>query len=199
MKRLSDVCIVMLAGLVLWPLILIIALLVRMKIGAPIVFRQTRPGRNERAFSLYKFRTMTDERNAEGKLLPDSERMTSFGAFLRSSSLDELPSLFNILKGDMSVVGPRPLLPEYLPLYSDEQRLRHAVRPGLTGWAQVNGRNSISWERRFELDTWYVENRTICLDLKIILMTIRKVFRREGISAEGEATMTAFTGNNSSD
>jgi lipopolysaccharide/colanic/teichoic acid biosynthesis glycosyltransferase len=165
-----------------------------MQLGTPILFRQVRPGRNGRLFKLAKFRTMTDERDASGGLLPDASRLTPFGRWLRATSLDELPSLWNVLKGDMSLVGPRPLLVEYLPLYSSEQARRHEVRPGITGWAQVNGRNALTWEQKFELDVWYVDHRSFWLDLRILLMTVRKVFVREGISAKGEATMPRFTG-----
>lgn len=158
------------------------------------MFRQVRPGLNGKPFEMVKFRTMRDARDAAGNFLSDAERMTRFGSFLRASSLDELPELWNVLKGDMSLVGPRPLLMEYLPLYNDRQYKRHAQRPGVTGWAQINGRNSLSWEEKFELDVWYVENRSLWLDLKIILATIKKVIRRDGISAEGEVTMSKFTG-----
>jgi len=179
---------------VLSPVLLIIALLVRLKLGRPVIFRQERPGLNEKIFTLYKFRTMTNETDKNGELLPDSTRLTKFGGFLRSTSLDELPELLNIIKGDMSIVGPRPLLVKYLPLYNDHQRHRHDVRPGLTGWAQVNGRNAISWEEKFDLDIEYVNNISLLLDLKIIFLTIKKVFLREGINQPGEATMEYFTG-----
>ncbi|WP_041686097.1 sugar transferase [Erythrobacter litoralis] len=194
MKRIVDFFAALAALAVLWPVLAGLALLVRMKLGSPVLFRQTRPGLGEELFDLYKFRTMTDDRDPNGNLLPDAQRMTKLGAFLRSTSLDELPSLLNVLKGDLSLVGPRPLLPQYLPLYNERQRRRHNVRPGITGWAQVNGRNAVDWEERFALDIWYVENRSLILDIKIILMTLSKVFRREGISAEGEATMAPFTG-----
>lgn len=160
-----------------------------------MLFRQTRPGKDGKPFEMIKFRTMRDAQDANGNPLPDSERMTPFGSFLRSSSLDELPELWNVLKGDMSLVGPRPLLMEYLPLYSKEQYRRHEVRPGVTGWAQVNGRNAISWEEKFKLDVWYVDNRSLWLDIKIIFLTVKKVLIRDGISAEGEATMSRFLGN----
>tara|TARA_R110002110_G_scaffold139153_2_gene325674 strand:+ start:8724 stop:9320 length:597 start_codon:yes stop_codon:yes gene_type:complete len=163
--------------------------------GAPVLFRQIRPGQHGRPFEMIKFRSMRDSIASNGAPLPDSERLTPLGRKLRSSSLDELPELWNVLKGDMSLVGPRPLLMEYLPLYSPEQARRHEVRPGVTGWAQINGRNAISWEEKFELDVWYVDNRTLWLDLKIIWLTIRKVLKRDGISAAGEATMPKFTGN----
>lgn len=173
---------------------LLLALLVRSKLGSPVLFSQVRPGLNGQPFTMYKFRTMTDERGPDGELLPDSVRLTRFGKFLRSTSVDELPELLNILKGDMSLVGPRPLLMEYLPLYNERQARRHEVRPGLTGWAQVNGRNALSWDEKFEHDVWYVENRSFALDLKILLMTLQKVVKRDGISADGEATMPRFSG-----
>ena len=182
-------------GLLLFsPLLLVLFFLIRRKLGTPVFFTQTRPGLRGRPFRMIKFRTMTDARDKTGNLLPDAERLTPFGRFLRSASLDELPELFNILAGDMSLVGPRPLLMEYLPLYNARQAKRHDVRPGLTGWAQINGRNALSWEEKFELDVWYVENRSFWLDLKIIFLTIKKVLVREGISAAGEATMSKFTG-----
>jgi len=181
--------------IVLSPLLLIIAILVKINLGSPVIFKQKRPGLNEKIFTLYKFRTMTDKRDENGKLLPDSERLTSFGKFLRSTSLDELPELYNILKGDMSFIGPRPLLVKYLPLYNDFQRRRHEVRPGLTGLAQVNGRNAISWEQKFKLDVEYVDNVSFIGDLKIIILTIKKVLVREGISSETSVTMEPFRGN----
>ena len=165
--------------------------------GSPVLFRQTRPGRDGKPFEMIKFRTMRDAIDTDGRPLPDAERLTKLGRFLRSSSLDELPELWNVLKGEMSLVGPRPLLMEYLPLYSPKQARRHEVRPGVTGWAQVNGRNAISWDEKFALDVWYVDNRSLWLDMKIIWLTIRKVIKREGISAAGEATMSKFTGNGS--
>jgi len=171
-----------------------VAVLVRCKLGSPVLFCQERPGRHEKIFKLYKFRTMTDQRDPEGNLLPDSVRLTKFGKFLRSTSLDELPELWNILKGDMSIVGPRPLLVKYLPLYNETQKHRHDVRPGLTGWAQVNGRNALSWEDKFRLDVWYTENLCLALDAKIVLLTVKNVLRREGISGGGEVTMSEFTG-----
>ncbi|EAP77329.1 putative UDP-galactose phosphate transferase [Roseovarius nubinhibens ISM] len=171
-----------------------ITLMIRREMGSPVFFRQTRPGRHGIPFEMVKFRTMRDAIDADGRPLPDAERLTKLGRFLRSSSLDELPELWNVLKGEMSLVGPRPLLMEYLPLYSPEQARRHEVRPGVTGWAQVNGRNAISWDEKFALDVWYVDNRSLWLDLKIIWLTIRKVVKREGISAAGEATMSRFTG-----
>lgn len=192
-----DLVSTILGLVVVGPLLLVLALLVRVKLGAPVIFRQTRPGLGGRLFELYKFRTMTSERGGDGALLPDDKRLTGFGRFLRATSLDELPELVNVLKGDMSLVGPRPLLVEYLPLYSKEQARRHEVRPGITGWAQVNGRNAISWEEKFKLDVWYVDHRSFRLDLKILFMTFAKVFKREGISQEGQATMERFTGSGS--
>lgn len=177
------------------PVFAVAAVMIRLKMGKPVLFSQIRPGLQNRPFKMIKFRTMRDAIDANGDPLPDSERLTRLGQFMRSSSLDELPELWNVLKGEMSLVGPRPLLMEYLPLYSPEQARRHEVRPGVTGWAQVNGRNAISWDEKFELDVWYVDNRTIWLDLKIIWLTIRKVLKRDGISAVGEATMPRFTGN----
>ena len=175
--------------------LLLLALLVRTKLGSPVFFRQTRPGLHGKPFEMVKFRTMTDARDAQGELLPDSERLPPFGRFLRSSSLDELPELWNVLKGEMSLVGPRPLLMEYLPLYTPQQYRRHEVRPGVTGWAQVNGRNAISWEEKFKLDVWYVDNVSFALDLKILWMTVRNVIQRKDISAANHATMEAFKGN----
>jgi len=194
-KRPLDFMFALITLIVLSPLLLIIAILVKINLGSPVIFKQKRPGLNEKIFTLYKFRTMTDKRDENGKLLPDSERLTSFGKFLRSTSLDELPELYNILKGDMSFVGPRPLLVEYLPLYNDFQRRRHEVRPGLTGLAQVNGRNAISWEQKFKLDVEYVDNVSFIGDLKIIILTIKKVLVREGISSETSVTMEPFRGN----
>lgn len=172
----------------------IVAWNIRKKLGSPVLFRQVRPGRGGKPFEMVKFRTMRDAVDADGTLLADSERMTPFGSFLRASSLDELPELWNVLKGDMSLVGPRPLLMEYLPLYSPEQNRRHDVRPGVTGWAQVNGRNALSWDEKFKLDVWYVDNQSLRLDLKVIFLTVKKVVVKEGISADGEATMSKFTG-----
>lgn len=184
------------SGLIMiWPFLLLLCLLVRVNLGSPVFFRQHRPGLQGRPFMMIKFRTMTDERDEQGQLLPDDKRLTPFGKFLRSTSLDELPELINVLKGEMSLVGPRPLLMEYLPLYSPEQARRHEVRPGITGWAQVNGRNAISWEEKFKLDVWYVDNQSLWLDLKILWMTFAKVFKREGISQEGQATAEKFKGN----
>jgi sugar transferase EpsL len=197
MKRLFDIMLSFSALLVLSPVIIILAILVRIKLGFPVLFNQNRPGLHGTAFHLFKFRTMTDARDAEGILLSDADRLTPFGKWLRSSSLDELPTLWNILRGEMSMVGPRPLLVEYLPLYSQRQRRRHDVKPGLTGWAQINGRNALSWEEKFELDVWYVDHASFALDLKIIWLTLGKVLRREGISATGDATMPKFTGSHS--
>lgn len=194
MKRLMDLSAAILGLLLLSPLILLLALLIRLKLGSPILFSQIRPGLDGKPFNMIKFRSMTDERDAKGALLPDSVRLTAFGKFLRSSSLDELPELWNVLKGEMSLVGPRPLLMEYLHHYTPEQARRHLVRPGITGWAQINGRNAISWEEKFKLDVWYVDNQSFWLDLKILFLTVKKVFVREGISAAGEATMPKFTG-----
>jgi lipopolysaccharide/colanic/teichoic acid biosynthesis glycosyltransferase len=193
-KRLFDLAMV-LATLPLWlPLLAVLTLLVRLRLGAPVIFAQDRPGLGGRPFRLFKLRSMTEQRDAEGGLLPDAVRLTPFGRWLRSTSLDELPELWNVLKGDMSLVGPRPLLVEYLPLYSPHQARRHEVRPGITGWAQVNGRNAISWEQKFDYDVWYVDNRSLALDLKILAMTACKIVRREGVSAVGEATMARFEG-----
>lgn len=194
LKRLFDILGAVLGLLILLPIIVTLAWQVRRKLGSPVLFRQTRPGLHGKPFQLIKFRTMRNAIGLDGRPLPDSERMTSFGSFLRSASLDELPELWNVLKGDMSLVGPRPLLMEYLPLYSLEQARRHEVRPGVTGWAQVNGRNALSWEEKFRLDVWYVDNHSFWLDLKILALTVKKVFVREGISAAGEVTMTYFTG-----
>ncbi|WP_199528542.1 sugar transferase [Pseudoalteromonas sp. bablab_jr010] len=194
MKRAFDFIVAFCALLVLLPAIVIVALLTRFKLGSPILFTQERPGLNGNVFKMIKFRTMLDGKDKYGNLLPDNERMTKFGAFLRSTSLDELPGLFNVLKGDMSLVGPRPLLVQYLPLYNAEQARRHAVRPGITGWAQVNGRNAISWEDKFKLDVWYVDNQSFWLDIKILFLTVKKVFVREGISADGHVTIEPFKG-----
>ena len=193
-KRLLDVVLSGMALIVLSPVLLITALLVRTKLGSPVVFCQERPGKNEQIFKLYKFRTMTDERDEHGQLLPDEVRLTKFGRLLRSTSLDELPELWNIFRGDMSIVGPRPLLVKYLPLYNESQKHRHDVTPGLTGWAQVNGRNAISWEEKFELDIWYTKHISLALDVKIVFMTVMKVFRREGISSDSAVTMEEFRG-----
>lgn len=194
MKRLIDIVGAAFALLLLSPVIALTWLVVRFRIGTPTLFAQERPGLGGCPFRMLKFRTMTDARDHRGQLLPDSERLTQLGRFLRSTSLDELPGLWSVLKGDMSLVGPRPLLMSYLPLYSPEQARRHEVRPGITGWAQVNGRNALSWEEKFRLDVWYVDHRSLALDLKILLLTVRKVLVRDGISADGEATMPVFTG-----
>lgn len=193
-KRLIDIICSGMALLVLWPILLITAILVRMKLGSPVIFAQSRPGKDEKIFKVYKFRTMTDEKDEEGNLLPDEIRLTRFGKMLRATSLDELPELWNILKGDMSIIGPRPLLVHYLPLYNEEQRHRHDVRPGLTGWAQANGRNTVSWENKFKYDVEYVENISFSMDVKILFMTIKSVIKRDGISSETSATMEQFTG-----
>ena len=194
-KRIFDLLAASLGLLILSPLILLIAILVSIFIGKPILFRQQRPGYKARPFYIYKFRTMTGVRDADGNLLPDSARLTRFGGFLRSLSLDELPELYNILHGDMSLVGPRPLITEYLPLYSPEQMRRHDVVPGLTGWAQINGRNAIDWPTRFALDVWYVDHRSFWLDIQIILRTAWKVIKRENVNQPGQATIEYFTGN----
>ncbi|EIN5952516.1 sugar transferase [Vibrio cholerae] len=193
-KRLFDLFASFLGLLVLSPIIVIVAWKIRKNLGSPVLFRQTRPGLNGQPFEMIKFRTMKDAVDANGNPLPDSERMTPFGDKLRNSSLDELPELWNVLKGEMSLVGPRPLLMQYLPLYSKEQARRHEVRPGVTGWAQINGRNAISWEEKFKLDVWYVDNRSFWLDLRILLLTVKKVFVKEGISADGHVTIAPFTG-----
>ena len=194
LKRAFDIAASTSALVVLSPVLAITAHKVKKELGSPVLFRQTRPGLHGKPFEMIKFRTMKDATDKEGNALPDSERLTEFGKKLRASSLDELPELWNVLKGDMSLVGPRPLLMEYLPLYSAEQAKRHNVRPGVTGYAQVNGRNSLSWEDKFKLDTWYVEHQSLWLDMKILLKTVKKVIIKDGISAEGEATMTKFTG-----
>lgn len=194
LKRGFDIIASILGAVLLLPVFLLVTYLVYRNIGSPIFFRQARPGYKAVPFEMIKFRTMRDAVDSNGICLPDSERLTPFGRFLRTTSLDELPELWNVIKGDMSLVGPRPLLLEYLPLYSQEQFRRHDVRPGVTGWAQINGRNSLSWESKFEFDVWYVDNRTFWLDLKIIFLTIKKVLVRDGISADGEVTMPKFTG-----
>ena len=194
MKRLMDLTLTSVGMIPLLPVLGTVALLVRIKLGKPVFFRQVRPGYKGRPFELVKFRTMRDAIDAQGNPLPDSKRMTRFGSFLRAASLDELPELWNVLKGEMSLVGPRPLLMEYLPLYSPEQARRHDVRPGITGWAQINGRNTLSWDDKFKLDVWYVDNRSLLLDLKILFQTVKKVVVREGISGGGEVTMSKFTG-----
>lgn len=197
LKRLVDIVASLSALLLLSPIIVLVAYKVAKNLGRPVIFSQPRPGKNSKVFTMYKFRSMRDAIGDDGSLLEDSERLTDFGRKLRSSSLDELPGLWNVLKGDMSLVGPRPLLVEYLPLYSKRQSKRHEMRPGITGWAQVNGRNAISWEQKFEYDVWYVENQSLWLDLKILLLTFKKVLVRDGISAQGEATMNKFTGSSS--
>ena len=193
-KRFFDIVAATIGLIVLSPVIAVVAYLIHKRLGSPVLFRQVRPGLGGKPFEMVKFRTMRDALDVNGNPLPDAERMTDFGRFLRSSSLDELPELWNVIKGDMSLVGPRPLLMEYLPLYDEEQFRRHEMRPGVTGWAQINGRNALSWEEKFKLDVWYVDNQSLLLDLKIIFRTIKKVLVRDGISAEGEVTMTRFTG-----
>ena len=198
-KRLIDLVLSGIALLVLSPVDLILAVLVRIKLGSPVLFSQDRPGKDGKVFRMYKFRSMTDARDPNGNLLPDEERLTHFGSTLRASSLDELPELWNIFRGDMSIVGPRPLLVRYLPRYNERQRRRHEVRPGLTGWAQVNGRNAISWEQKFEYDVEYVEKESFLFDVKILFMTVGKVLHRSGITAEGNATMEEFMGDEEAD
>lgn len=193
-KRFFDYLLTIVGIVIISPLIVLTTILVWIKIGTPVLFTQRRPGLHGKAFCMYKFRTMTNENDKAGNLLSDSERLVPFGRFLRSTSLDELPELFNVLKGDMSLVGPRPLLMEYLDRYSPVQARRHEVRPGITGWAQVNGRNALSWEKKFELDVWYVDNRSLILDVKILFLTLWKTIKRENISQEGQATMTLFYG-----
>ncbi|MFT5674680.1 MAG: lipopolysaccharide/colanic/teichoic acid biosynthesis glycosyltransferase [Paraglaciecola sp.] len=194
MKRLFDFLASLLALLTLVPVLLFLYVLIAIKMGRPVIFVQTRPGIDGNPFNMMKFRSMTDEKDANGELLADEQRLPAFGQFLRSSSLDELPGLINVLRGDMSLVGPRPLLMEYLPLYNAEQIRRHDLRPGITGWAQVNGRNTLSWEKKFEYDVWYVDNQSFWLDIKILFMTVLKVVKRSDINQQGEATMTRFTG-----
>ena len=195
LKRLFDFLVSLIGLLLLWPLLLTVAVLIRIKLGSPIFFRQQRPGLHETPFFVYKFRTMRNSVDADGVMLSDDQRMTKLGTFLRTTSLDELPELWNVLKGEMSLVGPRPLLMEYLPLYTAEQARRHEVKPGITGWAQVNGRNSISWEEKFELDVWYVDHQSVWLDLKILYLTFAKVVAAEGITQLGKVTADAFRGN----
>jgi len=195
LKRLFDLTAAAGALLLLSPVIALVAWKVRKNLGGPVLFRQQRPGRGGKPFEMVKFRTMRDAVDAQGNVLPDAQRITPFGSFLRASSLDELPELWNVLKGEMSLVGPRPLLMEYLPLYSPEQYRRHELRPGVTGWAQINGRNALSWDEKFKLDVWYVDNSSFLLDLKILFLTVKKVLKRDGISGEGEVTMSKFTGN----
>ena len=198
-KRLFDLAITLPVLLALAPVFVILAVLVRQLLGSPVLFMQQRPGLWGKSFNMVKFRTMTQDRAPDGQLLPDAERLTPLGRFLRATSLDELPELWNVLEGDMSLVGPRPLLMEYLPLYTPKQARRHEVRPGITGWAQVNGRNALSWEEKFALDVWYVDNRSLWLDIKILWLTVKKVLLRDGISARGEATMPKFMGNSSNE
>ena len=193
MKRFMDLAIAALALVLLSPILAVVAAMIRAKFGSPVFFRQTRPGLRGEAFEIIKFRTMRDAFDSEGKALPDKDRLTPLGKFLRAASVDELPELWNVLKGEMSLVGPRPLLMEYLPLYTPEQARRHEVRPGITGWAQVNGRNAITWEEKFQLDVWYVDNRSLWVDVKILCLTLKKVFFREGINASNELTMPKFT------
>lgn len=197
MKRLFDFTVSLILFVTFFPFFLIFALLVRIRLGSPIIFKQQRPGLYGKAFYLYKLRTMTEEKDAKGRLLPDDKRLTSFGKFLRKYSLDEYPQLINVMKGDLSLVGPRPLLMEYLSLYTNEQARRHNVRPGITGWAQVNGRNAISWEEKFKLDVWYVSNQSFFLDMKILFLTMFKVLKSEGINQPGNVTMESFTGSKS--
>ena len=196
-KRLFDLTIALSSVILLTPIFVLIGFFVRIRIGSPVLFRQRRPGLHGKPFTIYKFRTMTDKRDEDGNLLPDSDRLTKLGRFLRKTSMDELPELFNVIKGDMSIVGPRPLLMQYLDRYTPEQARRHEVKPGITGWAQVNGRNAISWEDKFKLDVWYVDNWSIWLDVKIIAMTIWKILKREGINQPGQATAEEFFGENS--
>ncbi len=195
MKRFIDVMVSFIGLLLLSPVVVVTAILIRIQLGNPVIFSQDRPGLHGNIFCLYKFRTMTDERDADGRLLPDDLRLTRVGRVIRRLSIDELPQLVNVFKGDMSLIGPRPLLVEYLPLYSEDQMRRHHVRPGITGWAQVNGRNSVGWRERFELDVWYVDHQSFLLDLKIILMTLRNIVSQDGISEDGRATMSKFSGN----
>jgi len=198
MKRFSDVCFSFVLLLILSPLLILLSIITLILLGYPVLFRQLRPGLNGKPFHFYKFRTMTNDRDSNGRLLPDELRMTRFGKFLRKTSLDELPSFYNVLRGDMSLVGPRPLLMEYLPLYNEDQSRRHHVRPGITGLAQVSGRNAVEWEKRFELDVWYVDHRSFLLDIKILCKTFLIVFQRKGIQAEGYVTMPKFKGNQKS-
>lgn len=194
LKRLSDIAIATAILFFCLPIVLIVGFFVRINLGSPIIFQQVRPGLNGKLFQMYKFRTMSENRSVSGKILSDEKRLTSFGRMLRAMSLDELPELVNVVKGEMSLVGPRPLLEEYLPLYSDEQFRRHEVRPGITGWAQINGRNALSWEEKFKLDVWYVDNRSWWLDVKILFLTIGKIIKKEGVNHEGSVTMSKFEG-----
>jgi sugar transferase EpsL len=195
MKRLFDIFVALIALLVLFPVFIVLYVLIAVKMGRPVIFKQTRPGLSGQPFNMFKFRSMTDERDENGELLPDNVRLTRFGKLLRATSLDELPELWNVLKGDMSLVGPRPLLMEYLALYSPEQSRRHNVRPGITGWAQINGRNAISWEQKFKYDTWYADNHSFFLDIKILFLTVWKVIKRSDISSDTSVTMEKFRGN----
>lgn len=197
MKRAFDVILAFLALIALCVPMIFLAIVIRLRLGSPVLFRQVRPGLHGRPFTMIKFRSMTDERAADGKLLPDAKRQTSLGRFLRATSLDELPELWNVLKGEMSLVGPRPLLMDYVPLYTPEQARRHEVRPGITGWAQINGRNAISWEEKFALDVWYVDHQSLALDVRILWRTVARVLGRKGINADGEATVSRFTGSGS--
>jgi lipopolysaccharide/colanic/teichoic acid biosynthesis glycosyltransferase len=197
MKRAFDFIVAFLALIVLCVPMILLAILIRHQLGSPVLFRQARPGLLGKPFTMIKFRSMTDQRSADGKLLPDAQRLTSLGRFLRASSLDELPELWNVLRGEMSLVGPRPLLMDYLPHYTREQARRHEVRPGITGWAQINGRNAISWEDKFVLDVWYVDNQSLALDLRILMLTVARVLSRKGINGDGEATVSRFTGSGS--
>ncbi|NAR80214.1 sugar transferase [Acinetobacter haemolyticus] len=199
LKRLLDIIIASVALILLSPLYAFVAYKVKTNLGSPVLFRQVRPGLHGKPFEMIKFRTMTDERDPQGNLLPNEQRLPKFGKMLRATSLDEMPELWNVIKGDMSIVGPRPLLMDYLPLYNEEQAKRHHVRPGMTGHAQVNGRNAISWQKKFELDTWYVENQSLWLDFKIMLLTVKKVLIKEGVNQSEEVTMTRFTGNRQDD
>ena len=194
MKRVFDIVLVLLSMPILIPTYILVALMVRFKLGSPVLFKQPRPGLNKQVFNMIKFRSMTMENDSSDVLLPDNNRLSPFGEFLRSTSLDELPSFWTVLKGEMSLVGPRPLLVEYLPLYSEKQSRRHEVKPGITGWAQVNGRNAINWDEKFDLDVWYVDNQSVWLDIKILFLTIKKVIMRDGISAKDDATMPPFKG-----
>ena len=196
LKNIFDFIFSFLLILILTPLLCVLWILIRLFLGSPVLFSQQRPGKNEKIFTIYKFRTMSNEKNEDGRLLSDEKRLTRLGKFLRSTSLDELPQLFNVLKGDISLVGPRALLVEYLPRYTKQQRKRHIVKPGITGWAQVNGRNAISWEQKFEYDLWYVEHQSFLLDIKIVFLTILKVFKRSGVSSENHVTMPLFEGTN---
>ncbi|WP_293750664.1 sugar transferase [uncultured Paraglaciecola sp.] len=198
-KRFFDLFASLSLLILIWPLLLLLAVLVRINLGSPILFSQARPGRYEHVFNMHKFRSMTDAKDEHGELQSDDKRLTRFGKFLRNSSLDELPGLLSVIKGDISLVGPRPLLVEYLPLYTTQQARRHEVRPGITGWAQVNGRNALSWEQKFEFDVWYVENQSLWLDIKILFMTVFKVLKRSDISHVGEATMSKFEGSKASE